>query len=219
MTMQKLGCFGHPATLRWLGIHHVRRKGLGGQTAGPGFHNCGRTRRLKNCTSGVKWRLCCWTPSRGNPRKCTGEAVWGASVYSGRKPGDVLEEETEQVPRGSELTVLNSARLAAHLDFTHWSLAHWSSVWPASWNTWIRNRGGGDTLPVHVPCAGFWPEHGTEVILTFKLMMGTLRHQLLSNVTCALESGCSVGPCLGQLLPGITGCAVRQSGNKAWCRH
>ena len=60
----------------------------------------------------------------GKPTEMLGEGVWGASVYSGRKPGDVPEEETEQVPRGSELTVLNSACLAAHLDFTHWSSAH-----------------------------------------------------------------------------------------------
>ena len=55
---------------------------MGSQITCPNFHNRGRAKRLKNRTSGMKWRLCCLTPSWENGINTLGQAVWGMFVQS-----------------------------------------------------------------------------------------------------------------------------------------
>ena len=126
---------------------------MGSQITCPNFHNCGWAKRLKNRTSGVKWRLCCLTPSRGKLHKRIRAGNLGRVCTISWKWGDIY--------RGAPLLYRKMVqfcpfpRRAAFIAKLGLSSAHWGSGWPMSLDAWTSSCGHRATLSPSLLCA--WP--------------------------------------------------------------
>ena len=156
---------------------------MGSQITCPSFHNRGRAKRLKNRTSGMKWRLCCLTPFRGRLHKRIRAGNLGHVCTISWKWGDIYRGASRLYRKMARFCPFpGRAAFTAGLGLL--SFARRGSGWPMSLDAWTSCRGHRATLPPCLLCAQPWAEPCPWDVPCDP-------HRLLSS---AKSTGCPVNP-------------------------